>query len=152
MDPIAKIASNASDLGAAFSTFAEEISPGVGKVSAADILAVTSKFYNISAVLLRLEALLPILEYRHNYERIRDDLQIVRQSLQFTLQDVYGMLAEVKARELQGSSTRTACYYTWRNITQTIEQETGDSLLTRLQIYDGFLVEMVDEFTRRYVL
>ena len=109
--------------------------------AARDITALISELYAISHALRDIERIFHIPEYGRNRGRIAEDLQLIRESLTYTLDCLFRILG----RLANGSSyvSDSAYAMTWKDICNYFQKESRLSLRRRLELYRIFLQELV---------
>lgn len=107
----------------------------------AEITILISDLFAISASLTVIVDLSVRPERRLNWERIKPDLDRVRSSLEYTLEDIYDAFGQLDAR---GRASRTSYKNVWTELDLFFNEESGYSLGTRLRKYKMFLKELED--------
>lgn len=105
--------------------------------SARDITALVAELYHIGHALRDLDSSIRSPELRRNYIFIENDLALVRESLDWSLDDIFRMLG----RLANGSPHVTPSEYAmlWREIDLFFTAESRLSLITRFNLYRTFL-------------
>ncbi|KAJ5793673.1 hypothetical protein N7457_000272 [Penicillium paradoxum] len=130
-----KSAENAEDVAAAFTTFRTPLPE-----HAAEVTSLIADLYAISSSLATLEDLTKDPRYRRNVALIRSDLNILRASLNHTLEDILESF-----RSLDGGKASPVGYKrTWMTLNRFFYDESNYSLATRLTKYNIMLKELSD--------
>lgn len=130
-------ADNAEDVAAGFRMLREPLPE-----HATEITCLIADLYAISSSLKTLEDLTGSHFYRHTFLVVRSDLELVRTSLKYTLEDIvdfFGNLDEVRRLDREAIYKRT-----WLDLCDFFRNESTDSLTTRLAKYRAFLDEVKD--------
>lgn len=129
-------ADNAEDVAAGFSMFRDPLPE-----HSTEITGLIADLYSISMSLKSLEELSKNRSYRRNYAAAHPDLELVRTSLKYTLEDIVDYFGEL---EEQPASSRATYKRTWILLCNHFRKESQDSLSTRLAMYKTFLNELGD--------
>ena len=134
-------AERAEDIGDALSKFKIPVDD-----QAAEVTALVSELYAIGSCLRDINTSSQSLDYGHNLRNIQDDLDLVRESLKHTLNDVFRILGKIGNgdRLLNPSAYRQ----TWRDITYHFQREGGERLSHRLETYRLFLLALCKKLRR----
>lgn len=125
----------AEDVAAGFTTFRAPLPE-----HAAEVTSLIADLYAISASLSSLDDLDRDPRYRRNVAEIQPDLNIVRASLKYTLEDIVDFF-----RALDGGQASAAGYKsTWMTLNHFFWEESRCSLATRLAQYKTMLREIID--------
>lgn len=137
-------ATNAEDVAAGFMRFREPLPE-----HATEITGLIADLYGISTSLNALEELTRSADfrYRRNVPLVRPDLELVRASLKYTLEDIVDFFGNIDPRR---PATREIYKRTWFELSTFFRREINYSLATRLRKYKLFLRELED-FTAEYV-
>lgn len=128
-------ADNAEDVAAGFTTFRAPLPE-----HAAEVTSLIADLYSISSSLSGLEALYKDSQYQRNFSLIQSDLELVRTSLKYTLEDIVDFF-----RNLDGGKAGPAHYKrTWKTLNQFFWDESKYSLATRLAKYKAILRELTE--------
>jgi hypothetical protein len=130
-------ARQAEDCAAGFKTFVIQVPEDAPRIT-----SVVSEFFAISAALRDLDTSYRSIDYRRNFSRIIDDVElVVRASLRHTLRDIFNSLAPLgdngSVRPSQEAYRRI-----WRELWSFFLQQSGQSLVSRLKMYRKILEEM----------
>lgn len=136
-------ATNAEDVAAGFMRFREPLPE-----HATEITGLIADLYGISTSLNALEELTRSgdFRYRRNVPLVRPDLELVRASLKYTLEDIVDFFGNIDPRS---PATREIYKRTWFELSTFFRREINYSLATRLRKYKLFLRELED-FTAEY--
>jgi hypothetical protein len=127
--------------------FAESIAAGFTQFRdplpecTAVITSLIADLYAISATLTSLDELALSRPYRRNLHVIKPDLELVRSSLQYTLDKIFEAFGHL---DTQGTVRRRPYKRTWVDLCSYFEEEGGSSLSRRLRKYKMFLKELED--------
>lgn len=125
-------AESAQDVAAALDKFLDHI-PEYD----AEITALIGECFGLSSALRQLNTCYGDLQFHNNYVQISNDIHVTLQSINYTFDDVHGLLTGL------GSSlhlSRTAAYRAvWDNIIVHFDRESNNSLGRRIGIYRRFL-------------
>jgi hypothetical protein len=125
-------AERAEDIGDAFSKFKVAVDD-----QAAEVTALVSELYAVGSALREIDAPSQSPDYGLNFRIIEDDLDLVRASLTYTLDDVFRILGKI------GNGDRhltTAAYrQTWKDITYHFQRRGPGRLCSLLETYHLFL-------------
>jgi hypothetical protein len=126
-------AERAEDIGDAFGKFKVAVDD-----QAAEVTALVSELYAVGSRLRDIDATSQLPDYGPNFRLIEDDLDLVRASLTYTLDDVFRIFGRI------GNGERlltTAAYrQTWKDITYHYQQRGAGRLCSLLETYRLFLV------------
>ncbi|KAJ5861713.1 uncharacterized protein N7529_009023 [Penicillium soppii] len=126
---------NAEEVAAGFTTFRDPLPE-----HAAEVTSLIADLYSISSLFASLDALYLDIRYRRNFSLIQPDLELVRISLKYTLEDIFGFF-----RSLDGGKSSPAHYKrTWKNIHEFFWNESHYSLATRLAKFRTMLRELTE--------
>ncbi|KAJ5287628.1 hypothetical protein N7478_003314 [Penicillium angulare] len=106
---------------------------------AAEVTTLISDLYAISASLTSLGRFSQDVRYRRNWPLIEPDVELVRKSLKYTLEDIFKYFRRID-KERSPESYRRA----WTSMDGWFWDESHYSLSTRLARYKSFLREMGD--------
>ncbi|GAD95267.1 hypothetical protein NFIA_065690 [Paecilomyces variotii No. 5] len=131
-------ATNAEDVAAGFMRFREPLPE-----HATEITGLIADLYGISTSLNALEELTRSADFRcrRNVPLVRPDLELVRASLKYTLEDIVDFFGNIDPRR---SATREVYKRTWFELSTFFRREINYSLATRLRKYKLFLRELED--------
>ncbi|KKA21291.1 hypothetical protein T310_4667 [Rasamsonia emersonii CBS 393.64] len=107
----------------------------------AEITGLVSDLYAISATLTSLDELAVSRPYRHNLPAVKPDLELVRSSLHYTLENIFEVFGHLDAR---GTVSRGSYKRIWLDLCSFFEEESSYSLSRRLRKYKMFLKELED--------
>jgi hypothetical protein len=134
-------AETAEDIGDAFGKFKVAVDD-----QAAEVTALVSELYAVGSALREIDDASHSPDYGHNLRNIQDDLDLVRASLKYTLDDVFRILGKI------GNGDRlltTAAYrQTWKDIAYHFQREGGGRLSSRLETYRLFLLALCNQLRR----
>jgi hypothetical protein len=126
-------AKNAEDVAAAFTQFRDPLPE-----HAAEVTALIADLFAISSSLSALEALHSNHRYRLDVSQIQPDLNLVRASLKYTLEDIVDYF-----RDLDPGRSIPADYKrTWMDLNRFFWDESRYSLATRFAKYNAMLREL----------
>lgn len=129
-------AENAEDVAAGFRMFREPLPE-----HATEITGLIADLYSISSSLKIVEDLTGNRRYQHNTPIVWSDLELVRTSLKYTLEDVVDFFGDV---EVRNGPSRRIYRQIWLELSDFFRSESRDSLATRLAKYKAFLNEVED--------
>ncbi|KAA8646268.1 uncharacterized protein ATNIH1004_007695 [Aspergillus tanneri] len=135
-------ADNAEDVAAGFTIFREPLPE-----HATEITGLIADLYSISTSLKKLEDLTNDRKYRHNLAAAHPDLELVRTSLKYTLEDIVDFFGDLEERR---GPSRDVYKHTWQDLCAFFREESQDSLSTRLAKYKAFLNELEDLLKDQY--
>ncbi|PYH90859.1 hypothetical protein BO71DRAFT_62961 [Aspergillus ellipticus CBS 707.79] len=124
----------AEDVAAGFYVFRDPLPE-----HATEITSLIADLYTISTSLKSLEDLSCGCASRHNYPTVRLDLELVRTSLKYTLEDVYEFFGNTDTRK---GPSREVHKRAWIELCAYFKEESQDSLSTRLAKYKTFLNDL----------
>ncbi|PYH77270.1 hypothetical protein BO82DRAFT_424378 [Aspergillus uvarum CBS 121591] len=127
-------ADNAEDVAAGFRLFRDPLPE-----HSTEITSLIADLYAISTSLKNLEDLTRNRNYRRNLHAVQPDLELVRASLKYTLEDVVDFFGDLEARR---GSSREVYKRTWVDLCTFFREESQDSLSTRLAKYKAFLSDL----------
>lgn len=128
-------AEEVEDVAAGFSTFRTPLPE-----HATEVTGLISDLYAISSSLSSLEDLSKDARYRRGWSRIHADLELVRSSLKFTIEDIFDFFAR-----LDGIKSPPEVYKrVWVSMGRFFWDESQYSLATRFAKYKTFLRELGD--------
>ena len=107
----------------------------------ADLTTLMSDLFGISASLTVIIDMSTLPERRPNWQRIQLDLDRIRSSLNYTLEDIYDTFGHIDAK---GRASRASYKNAWVELDFLLHEESGYSLGTRLRKYKMFLKELED--------
>ncbi len=142
MDLIAE-AKRAEDVGDAFGKFKAPVDD-----QAAEVTALISELYAVGSALREIDKALYAQDYGRNLRSVQDDLDLVRASLTFTLDDIFTILGKIGNGDLR--LTASDYRHTWREITFHFHDEGWGRLIARLEKYRSFLLLLCNKL-RRYL-
>lgn len=131
---------------------AEDIGDALGKFKipvedqAAEVTALVSKLYAVGSALREIDTASNSLDYGRNLRYIQDDLDLVRASLKYTLEDVFRILGKIGNGDR--ILTESAYRQTWRDITNHFQRVGGGRLSSRLETYRLFLLALYSRLRR----
>lgn len=108
----------------------------------AQVTDVIAEFFALSSILRRLDTAERDVRYEPSFYRIRDDVGLVIGSLKASIDDVLDMFARSAGRPRQ---------MVWDDLQHQMDDEEGQSLLDRLQLYKDFLTGQAAVLTGRRV-
>jgi hypothetical protein len=128
-------AEKAEDIGDAFGKFKVAVDD-----QAAEVTALVSELYAVGSALRAIDAALQSPDYGLNLRIIEDDLDLVRDSLTYTLDDVFRILGKIG----NGDRLLTSAAYrqTWKDITYHFQHRIGGRLCSVLETYRLFLLAL----------
>lgn len=129
-------ADNAEDVAAGFRMFRDPLPE-----HATEITGLIADLYAISVSLKCLDDLTFNRAYRHSLPQVQPDLELVRSSLKYTLEDIVDFFGDLEVRR---GSNRDVFKRTWTDLSTFFRSESKDSLSTRLAKYKAFLSELQD--------
>ena len=129
-------ADNAEDVAAGFRMFRDPLPE-----HATEITSLIADLYAISTSLKTLEDLTKNHFYHQNLSVARSDLELVRASLKYTLEDVVDFFGNLEVRT---GSSRDIYKRTWMELSDFFRDESKESLAVRLAKYKAFLNEVED--------
>jgi hypothetical protein len=134
-------AETAEDIGDAFGKFKVHVDD-----QAAEVTAIVSELYAVGSALREIDAASHSPDYGHHFRNVQDDLDLVRASLKYTLDDVFQILGKIG----NGDRLLTASAYrqTWKDITYHFQREAGGRLSSRLETYHLFLLALCNKLRR----
>jgi len=135
-------ADNAEDVAAGFRMFRDPLPE-----YATEITGLIADLYAISVSLKFLDDFASNRAYRHTLHHVQSDLELVGTSLKYTLEDIVDFFGDLETRH---GPHRETFKRTWLNLCSYFQEESKDSLSTRLIKYKTFLNELQDEF-KEYV-
>ncbi|RAL15407.1 uncharacterized protein BO97DRAFT_431995 [Aspergillus homomorphus CBS 101889] len=127
-------ADNAEDVAAGFRLFRDPLPE-----HSTEITSLIADLYAISTSLKNLEDLTRNRTYRRNLHAIQPDLELVRTSLKYTLEDVVEFFGDLEGRR---GSSREMYRRTWLVLCAFFREQSQDSLSTRLAKYKAFLSDL----------
>ena len=102
------------------------------------ITALVSELYAVGSALREIDTAVYSPEYGNNLNLIEADLDNVRRSLEYTLDDVFRILGRIgQGAEILSSS---AYRLTWKEIARHFESDARGGLLNRVEVYRQFLI------------
>ncbi|PYH45441.1 uncharacterized protein BP01DRAFT_356486 [Aspergillus saccharolyticus JOP 1030-1] len=127
-------ADNAEDVAAGFRLFRDPLPE-----HSTEITSLIADLYAISTSLKNLEDLARHRNYRRNLHAVQPDLEVVRTSLKYTLEDVVDFFGDLEGRR---GPSREVYKRTWNDLCTFFREESQDSLSTRLAKYKAFLSDL----------
>lgn len=128
-------ADEAEDAAAGFTTFRAPLPE-----YAPEITGIISEFYAIISSLTSLDDLSRDARYRRNWPRVHADVELVRASLKYTIEDIFDFFGR-----LDGGKTTPEVYKrVWLSMGRFFWEESQYSLSTRLAKYKTCLRELGD--------
>jgi hypothetical protein len=130
--------------------FAEDVAAGLRQFRehlpeyGAEITDLIADLYAISATLTSLEGL--TRQFRHNFQRVKPDLALVRSSLQYTLDDILDAFG--KLDDSTWARRPDAYRRIWLDLNSFLQDESSYSLNRRLRKYKMFLQEVQDHMQK----
>ncbi|KAJ5728267.1 hypothetical protein N7493_004597 [Penicillium malachiteum] len=106
---------------------------------AAEVTGLISDLYAISSSLTAIETLSQDVLYRRNWARIQPDIELLRKSLKYTLDEIFDHF-----RRLDGTGTPDSYRRVWMSLERTFWDESQYALSTRLLKYKTFLRETTE--------
>ncbi|OJJ85534.1 uncharacterized protein ASPGLDRAFT_65522 [Aspergillus glaucus CBS 516.65] len=131
-------ADNAEDVAAGFRMFRDPLPE-----YATEITGLIADLYAISVSLKFLDDFASNRAYRHTLHHVQADLELVGTSLKHTLEDIVDFFGDLETRR---GPSREVFKRTWLSLCSYFQEESKDSLSTRLIKYKTFLNELQDEF------
>ena len=131
---------------------AEDIADAFGKFKvavdnqAAEVTALVSELYAVGTALRDVNTAICSSEYGRSLRLVEDDLDLVRSSLTYTLDDVFRILGEIGngARDLKPTAYRQ----TWKDICFHFQLDGRPGLGSRLQTYRLFILQLINIMRR----
>lgn len=128
-------ADECEDAAAGFSTFRAPLPE-----HATEVTALMSDFYALSSTLGSLDDTIKDPRYRRNWPLIQGDLELVRYSLKYTIEDILDFFGRLDG----GKATKAGYKRVWLELSRFFWDESQYSLGTRLAQYKTFLREISD--------
>lgn len=128
-------AEEAQDIAAAFNQFLDPV-PEIS----IHVTALISECYAISSALRELSTAVEDPRYYRDYELLRPDIATVRDSLNYTFQDVRRLFGGLG--RTSNTSRSTLYYQVWRELDEHFYQESNAPLCKRLECIRLFLAEL----------
>jgi hypothetical protein len=135
-------ADNAEDVAAGFRAFRNHLPE-----HETEITSLIADLFAISSHLKKLNDVTNDRQCRQKLPAALPDLELVRTSLKFTLEDIVDFFGDLEVRR---GSTRDVYKRTWIELCQFFREESRDSLATRLAKYKSLLNELEDSM-KEYV-
>lgn len=135
-------AEKAEDIGDAFGKFKVAVGD-----QAAEVTALIAELYAVGSALREINnAILSSAECARNLRYVQDDLELVRDSLKFTLEDVFKILGRIN----HGNSNPSPAAYrqTWKEIILHFQQDGWGRLVSRMHKYKLFLQTLCSKIRR----
>ncbi|KAF7596463.1 hypothetical protein BBP40_001770 [Aspergillus hancockii] len=129
-------ADNAEDVAAGFRAFRNHLPE-----HETEITSLIADLFAISSHLKRLNDLTNDRRCQHKLPSALPDLELVRTSLKFTLEDIVDFFGDLEVRR---GSTRDVYRRTWIELCEFFREQSRDSLATRLAKYKTLLNELED--------
>ncbi|KAJ5722632.1 hypothetical protein N7488_000667 [Penicillium malachiteum] len=114
---------------------------------AAEVTGLISDLYAISSSLTAIETLSQDVLYRRNWARIQPDIELLRKSLKYTLDEIFDHF-----RRLDGTGTPDSYRRVWMSLERTFWDESQYALSTRLLKYKTFLRETTEVMKESHVV
>lgn len=130
------VAEKAQDIAAGFNKFLDPV-PEI----ATEITGLISECYAISSALRELNTATQDPRYAYDYVFVNKDVSTVRQSLDYTFQDVFRLFGGL-GRPAGHISNRTLYNQVWREIDDHFYRESNSSLCKRLEYNRLYLQEI----------
>jgi hypothetical protein len=117
---------------------------------AEEVTTLVSELYTVGSALREIDAASNSPDYSHNLRDLQDDLDLVRNSLRYTLDDVFLILGKMG----NGAQLLTLAAYnqTWRDIVSHFQRGGGARLSFRLETYRLFLLALCSKLRRSSLL
>ena len=131
-------AERAEDIGDAFGKFKVAVDD-----QAAEVTALVSELYAVGSALRAIDDASQSPDYGLNLHIIEDDLDLVRDSLTYVLDDVFRILGKIG----NGDRVLTMAAYrqTWKDITYHFQHRVGGRLCSVLETYRLFLLALCNK-------
>ena len=113
---------------------------------AAEVTRLVAELYAVGSALREIDAASHSPYYAYNFRNILDDLGLVRDSLNYTLDRVFRILGKIGNGDR--ILTPTAYRQTWMDIIYHFQREDGWPLLSRLETYRVFLLALCNKLRR----
>lgn len=134
-------AERAEDVGDAFGKFKVAVAD-----QAAEVTALVSELYAVGSALREINTASTSPESIHNLFHIQEDLDLVRASLAFTLDDVLHILGRINNGHPHPPFS--AYRQTWKEIMYHFQSEGWGRLCSRLEKYRLFLLALCNKLRR----
>jgi len=131
-------AERAEDIGDAFGKFKVAVDD-----QAAEVTALVSELYAVGSALRAIDDASQLPDYSLNLHIIEDDLDLVRDSLTYTLDDVFRILGKIGNGDRL--LTMPAYRQTWKDITYHFQHRAGGRLCTVVETYRLFLLALCNK-------
>lgn len=135
-------AERAEDTGDAFAKFRGAVDVD----QAAEVTALVAELYAVGSVLREIDIAIHSPEHGRNVRYIEDDLELVRSSLMFTLDDVFKILGKIANGNPH--SAQASYRLTWREIVYYFQRDGWGRLCPRLEKYRLFLLAVCTKLKR----
>jgi len=131
-------AERAEDIGDAFGKFKVAVDD-----QAAEVTALVSELYAVGSALRAIDDASQLPDYSLNLYLIEDDLGLVRDSLTYTLNDIFRILGKIG----NGDRFLTMAAYrqTWKDITYHFQRRVGGRLCSVVETYRRFLLALCNK-------
>jgi hypothetical protein len=131
-------AEKAEDIGDAFSKFKVAVDD-----QAAEVTALVSELYAVGSALRAIDDASQSPDYGLNLRIIEDDLDLVRDSLTYVLDDVFRILGKIG----NGDRVLTMAAYrqTWKDITYHFQRRVGGRVCSVIETYRRFLLALCNK-------
>ena len=142
MAALIAVAETAQDVGSALNRFLDPVAD-----YSAEITALIAQCFHTSSALRMLHDTARDYPYPRRHELIRNDLNDVRSSLNYTFKDVQRIFGGLgKAATTPGQAYRQV----WQDLTDHFRGESGNTLSRRLRYYQRFLDGLTDTLIDGY--
>ena len=135
-------ADSAEDAAAGFRMFREPLPDDRAEIT--DLIA---ELFTISSSLRTFDDLAGERRYRRTFVVACEDLDLIRTSLNFTIEDIVDFFGSIEPSK---PAPRDAYRKTWRELRSFFRKEAGYTLASRLGKYTAFLKELKD-MVKEYV-
>jgi hypothetical protein len=126
---------DAEDIGNTFSKFLDAM-PEL----AADVTTLITELYSVSAALRDLHVLIQSAQHGCRTSVIREDLDMVHESVSYTLKDAFDILGTFRTK---GDAPTVGAYQqTWKEMCYHFQRENRGSLANRLEEYKTFIKQL----------
>ena len=138
------VAETAQDIAAALDKFLDPVHD-----QSAEITALMAECLSVSSALRHIDRTIGPPPYHRRYRDISYDLTIVKDSLNYTFDDVQRLVARLD----RGAAVPRAQYeHVWDDLCDHFHRESGNSLRRRLEIYGIVLEELTDTMIEGYLV
>ncbi len=136
------LAETAQDIGSGLNKFLDPVAD-----HSADITAMIAQCFSTSSALRRLDKTIGEFRQHRRYPYIAEDLTTVRSSLHYTFKDVQRLFGGLGGGVILGAAYRRV----WRELTEHFYEESGNTLGRRLELYQNFLLELMNTLIEGYI-